>query len=120
LDSVWKMQSGTGGSPDGLISDEGGLEIKCCSPGVHTGYLIADKVPTEYSLQILGILLVTGRKWWDFLAYHPDIKSLIVRTYRNDVEGDLKVLEKALITTNKKIYDKQQKLIKCGIKEAAA
>jgi len=34
-------------------------------------------------------------------------------------EKHLKVLEKALIATNKKIYDKQQKLIKCGIKETA-
>ncbi len=109
-----------GCSPDGLIGDDGGLEIKCCSPGVHTGYLIENKVPTEHRLQIIGSLLVTGRKWWDFLAYHPDIKSLIVRTYKKDVEDDLKVLEKALIATNKKIYDKQKLLIKSGIKEKAA
>ena len=70
-----------GCSPDGLM-DKGGVEIKCPSPGVHVGYLLAEKVPTNYRLQILGSLLTTGRKWWDFLSYHPDMKALIVRTWR--------------------------------------
>lgn len=104
-----------GCSPDGLM-DEGGLEIKCPSPGVHVGYLLANKIPTEYRLQILGSLLITGFEWWDFLSFHPDMKPLIVRTYRKDVEADLKILEKALISTNKKIYDKQQLLIERGLK----
>ena len=109
-----------GCSPDGLISDEGGLETKCPSPGVHVGYLLANKVPTEYRLQVLGSLLITDMKWWDFLSFHPDMKPLIVRTYRKDVEDDLKILEKALVATNKKIYDKKQILIDSGIKEKAA
>jgi len=71
-----------GCSPDGLI-DDGGLEIKCPSPGVHVGYLLAKKVPTEYKLQILGNLLVTGNSWWDFESYHPDMETLIVRTQRD-------------------------------------
>lgn len=104
-----------GCSPDGLM-EEGGLEAKCPSPGVHVGYLLANKVPTEYRLQILGSLLTTDRKWWDFLSYHPDMKPLIVRTWRKDVEEDLKVLERALVATNKKIFDKQQILIERGLK----
>lgn len=107
-----------GCSPDGLIGEDGGLEIKCPSPGVHVGYLLANKVPTNYRLQILGSLLVTAREWWDFLSYHPDMEPLIVRTIRRDVEDDLKILEKALIAANKKIYDKKQILIKRGFKEA--
>jgi len=107
-----------GCSPDGLM-EEGGLEIKCPSPGVHVGYLLADKVPTEYRLQILGSMLTTGRDWWDFLSYHPDMKALIVRTWRKDVEDDLKVLEKSLVATNKKIFDKQQILIERELKEVA-
>lgn len=109
-----------GCSPDGLIAEEGGLEIKAPSPGVHVGYLLANKVPTEYRLQILGNILTTGYDWWDFLSFHPDMKPLIVRTYRKDVEGDLKILEKALIAVNKKIYDKQQILIESGVKEKSA
>ena len=112
-----------GCSPDGLIDKDkdgkGGAEIKCPSPGVHVGYLLAEKVPTEYRLQILGSLLTTGRVWWDFISYHPDMRPLIVRTYRKDVEDDLKALAKALTVTHKKICEKQQLLIKHGFKEAA-
>jgi len=97
-----------GCSPDGLIGEDGGLEIKCPSRGVHIGYLISNKIPTVYLLQVLGSLLVTGRDWWDFISYYPGIEPLIIRTGRKDVEEDLKLLEKALIATNKKIYDKQQ------------
>lgn len=107
-----------GCSPDGFVGDAGGFEVKCPSPGVHTGYLMAQKVPTIYKVQILGGLLVTSLKWWDFMSYHPDIEPLIVRTYRKDVEGDLRILEKALIATNKKIYDKKQTLIKRGLENA--
>jgi len=108
-----------GCSPDGLVGKDGGAEIKCPSPGVHVGYLLGNKVPTEYRLQILGSLLVTGRKWWDFLSYHPDMESLIVRTSRKDVEDDLKTLKKALAVTTNKICDKQLLLTKCGIEKAA-
>jgi len=87
-----------------------------CSPGVHTGYLLDNKVPTLYRTQVLGGLLVTGRKWWDFCSYDPNIEPLIIRTYRKEVEADLKILEKSLIATNKKIYDKKQELIKRGLK----
>jgi hypothetical protein len=97
------------------LIEDGGVEIKCPSPGVHVGYLLANKVPTEYKLQILGSLLVTNRDWWDFISYHPDMESLIVRTYRKNVDEELKTLEKALIATNKKIYDKKQILIKRGL-----
>lgn len=110
-----------GCSPDGLVENDfpGGLEVKCPSPGVHVGYLLANKVPTEYRLQILGSILITGYEWWDFISYHPDMKPVIVRTYRKDVVLDLKTLENALAVTNIKIYNKQQLLIKSGIKEAA-
>jgi hypothetical protein len=48
-----------GCSPDGLIGDDGGLEIKCPTAGVHLGYLLANKVPLEYKLQVIGSLLTT-------------------------------------------------------------
>lgn len=104
-----------GCSPDGLIED-GGIEIKCPSPGIHVGYLLANKLPTEYRLQVLGDLLITGHSWWDFISYHPDMEALIVRTCRKDFKEELMILEKALIATNKKLYDKKQNLIKRGFK----
>ena len=66
-------------SPDGLIGEDGGLEIKCPSASVHIGYLLDGKLPTEYFTQVQGNLFITGRQWWDFVSYSPGIKPLIVR-----------------------------------------
>lgn len=68
-----------GCSPDGLIDNDGGLEIKCPTIAVHVGYLINKVVPTEYIQQIQGNLFVTGREWWDFLSYYPGLKPLLIR-----------------------------------------
>jgi len=73
-----------GASPDGLVGDDGGLEIKCPSPAVHMKYLLANKVPTEYVTQVQGNMLVTGRKWWDFLSYSPGLPPLLYRMNRDD------------------------------------
>lgn len=76
---------GAGCSPDGLIGDDGGLEIKCPSPAVHNRYLRENRVPPVYYQQVMGSLLVTGRQWWDFFSYHPQFKrQLIVRIERNE------------------------------------
>lgn len=68
-----------GCSPDGLIGEEGGLEIKCPSLPVHVEYLLNGKIPTDYIQQVQGSLYITGREWWDFMSYYPGCKPLIVR-----------------------------------------
>ena len=73
-----------GFSPDGLVANDGGLEIKCPSDGVHAGYLIDGKVPTKYYQQVQGCMWVTGRDWWDFMSYHPEMPHLLVRMERNE------------------------------------
>jgi hypothetical protein len=73
-----------GVSPDGLVGDEGGLEIKCPSPSWHCAYLRAGKVPTKYIQQVQGCMWITGRQWWDFVSYHETMPALIVRVERDD------------------------------------
>jgi len=46
---------------------------------VHVGYVLDNVLPTDYIQQVQGNLLVTGRKWWDFLSYYPGIKPLLIR-----------------------------------------
>jgi hypothetical protein len=58
-----------GGSPDALVGDEGGLELKCPNLSTHVGYIMADVLPSEYIAQVHGYMVVTGRKWWDFFSY---------------------------------------------------
>lgn len=76
---------GTAGcSPDRLVGADGGLELKCPSAAVHVGYLL-DVEPRKYWPQIQGALWVTGRVWWDFLSYCPELPPALVR-YKRDEE----------------------------------
>jgi len=78
-----------GGSPDGLVSDDGLLEIKCVKPPKLVRWR-ADKIlPVEHKPQVQGLLFITGRAWLDFYAWHPLLKPFLIR-----VEPDLKYHEK--------------------------
>ncbi len=83
-----------GCSPDGLVGDDGLIEIKCPSMAVHVGYLLDGVVPTDYFQQTQGQLFVTGRKWLDFISYYPAMRPLLVRVERD--EGFIKKLETEL------------------------
>jgi putative phage-type endonuclease len=78
-------EEGWGCSPDGLVGDDGMIEIKCPSISTHVKYLLDNKLPSDYYQQTQGQLFVTGRKWNDFVSFYPGIKPLIVRVYP-DVE----------------------------------
>lgn len=58
-------------SPDGLVGDDGGLEIKCPQPHTHLSYLMTDAAWLNYKWQIQGALWVTDWKWWDFVSFCP-------------------------------------------------
>lgn len=76
-----------GVSPDGLINEDGGIEIKCPKASTHAGYLSIPAEPSTYTAQIQGCMWVTGRSWWDFVSYHPDFPEnaqLIVRRIQRD------------------------------------
>lgn len=73
-----------GCSPDGLIGENGGLEIKCPAPSTHVEYLRGGVLPSKYKQQVMGCLWITGREWWDFVSYHPTMKPLIVRVERDE------------------------------------
>ena len=73
-----------GCSPDGLIGDKGGIEIKCPTLPVAIEYLDKGILPTAYYQQVQGCLLVTGRAWWDFVSYYPGLPLLIVRVGRDE------------------------------------
>lgn len=99
-----------GCSPDALIGDDGGLEIKCVSPGVQIGYWRDGRLPLAYKLQVIGSLYVTGREYWDFLSYHPDIKPLRIRTERKDVKKHLEALDAALTKFCAQLIDEREKV----------
>ena len=60
-----------GVSPDGLVGDDGGVEIKCPKQETHEAYLDKKEPWRQYRWQIQGALWVSGREWWDFVSYCP-------------------------------------------------
>lgn len=71
-----------GCSPDGLVGDDGGLEIKCPSAGVHVQNILGMSV--MYMPQVQACMMVTGRQWWDLLSFNPEMPRVIVRVKRDD------------------------------------
>lgn len=58
-----------GFSPDGLVGDEGIIEIKSRAPKFQMETIMGDSVPSEYIVQIQVGLMVSERKWCDFVSY---------------------------------------------------
>lgn len=73
-----------GCSPDGLIGEDGGLEIKCPKASTHVKYLIDGNLPLEYKTQVQGSMMVSERKWWYFMSYHPELPPLILKIERDE------------------------------------
>lgn len=73
-----------GCSPDSLIGETGGLEIKTALPEIQIERLQRGTLPPEHRAQVQGSLWVTGREWWDFVSYWPKLPPLIVRVHRDD------------------------------------
>jgi hypothetical protein len=65
-------------SPDGIIGESVGLEIKCPNADTQVGWLLAGGVPEEHLLQIQFSLWVSGFKQWQFLSWCKDFPHLAV------------------------------------------
>jgi putative phage-type endonuclease len=85
-----EMDDQVGGSPDGLIGENGIIEIKCpFSPVEHLKNLCNKTVPDEYIPQVQGYLMITGRQWCDFVSYDvrwPDDQKLMICRVERDEE----------------------------------
>lgn len=70
-----------GCSPDRLVGDDGGMEIKTPGAPKHVANMLG--MSDEYFAQVQGNLWITGRDWWDIVSYHPEIPPAIVRIERD-------------------------------------
>lgn len=73
-----------GASPDGLIGNNAGIEIKCPKSSTIVKYMLEDRLPLIYKPQVQGNLWICEREYWDFIAYHPNTNMFISRVYRDD------------------------------------
>ena len=82
----YRPDIGCGASPDGLIGDLGGLEIKVPLLTNQIKHLMANTVPDQWIVQVHGCIWLCERSWWDFVCYHEndDVPNLLVRTHRNE------------------------------------
>ena len=75
-------------SPDGLVSTNGLVEIKCPKTATHLQTLIDKKQPRQYENQMLWQMACTGREWCDFVSYDPrlpeDLQLFVHRFDRDD------------------------------------
>lgn len=68
-----------GVSPDGLVGDDGGIEIKSPRHRSHLRTAANGEVPSEHMAQIQTALMVSGRKWWDLVSYSPGMRLWVKR-----------------------------------------
>ena len=73
-----------GYSPDGLVGDDGLIEIKSRRPKKHVKTILEDRVPPENMAQIQCGLLVSGCAWLDYVSYCGGMPLWIKRVYPDD------------------------------------
>jgi putative phage-type endonuclease len=74
-------------SPDGLVGDDGMIEIKCPNTATHIDTLLGQKVPAKYETQMQWQMACTEREWCDFVSFDPRMPthlSLFVRRVQRD------------------------------------
>lgn len=77
-----------GCSPDGLIADDGLIEIKCPVSATHIETLKTQHMPLEHMPQVQGQMWIAGREWCDFVSYDPrmpeKLQMFVQRIPRDD------------------------------------
>lgn len=68
-----------GYSPDGMVGDDGLIEVKSRRQKFQVETIINNAVPDEHVIQVQTGLLVTGRKWCDFLSYSAGLPMAVIR-----------------------------------------
>lgn len=82
-----KLDDDVGSSPDGLVGEDGGVEIKCFNDSKFVDYMFTEKVDTGYEWQCHFNIYVTDRQWWDYVVYNPNFEKplIIKRIYRDEL-----------------------------------
>lgn len=95
-----------GYSPDGLVEEEGLIEIKARNDAKHLDLLLTGKIDTGTVWQMQMGMLVTNRKWCDFISYNPNFKknSLYIKRVHRD-ETAINKLRKGIYEGSKMIEE---------------
>lgn len=106
-----------GASPDSLLGDKGGLEIKSAAAHIQVARLLADDLPSEHKAQVHGSMWVCEREFWDFVSYCPKLPLFVKRVYRD--EDYIKKLEREVELFNVELQQTVDYIRRYGKSEAA-
>lgn len=77
-----------GCSPDGVVGEDGLIEIKCPNSKTHLSTLLSGKAPSKYIPQMQTQMAVMNRQWCDFVSFDPrlpeDLQLFVIRVNRDD------------------------------------
>ena len=101
-----------GASPDGLVGENGQIEVKCPDTTTHLNTLLTKEVPEEHIPQITSQLACTRREWCDFVSYdprlEPELQIIIIRVFAKEL--DITGLESDVRKFNKSVDEAIGKL----------
>ena len=103
-----------GASPDGMVGDDGLIEIKCPNTATHIDTLLSQTVPGKYNTQMQFQMACTGRKWCDFVSFDnrlpEELQLFVMRVPRDEVF--IRLIEAEIVQFIAELDDKINKLMK--------
>lgn len=94
-----------GYSPDGMVGDDGLIECKSRKQKLQVETIVSGEVPEEYILQIQTGLLVSERKWCDFISYSGGLPMCTIRVYPDEETQD------SILSASKDFHDNLDSLL---------
>lgn len=107
-----------GCSPDSLLGDNGGLEIKTALPHIQIERLRKGTLPPEHRHQVQGNIWLCERKWWDFVSYCPRLPLFVLRVERDD--GFIAEMSGAITKFNAELAETVEFVRQYGARKEAA
>lgn len=87
-----------GATPDGLLDDDGLIEIKCPTTTTHLSWLLANEIPDQHKAQMAAQLLCTGRRFCKFMSYDPRVpKRPILYKHYAPTRAERDAVERAAV-----------------------
>lgn len=109
--------AGFGASPDGLVGDDGVLEIKCPNTATHIATMQSERHDPQYEWQMLAQMACTGRAWADFVSYDdrlPEQLQYVCHRFERDfkrireMEAEIKAFLEELSELEKEMRERMK------------
>lgn len=105
--------SDSGASPDGLVGDDGLVEIKCPNTATHIETLINKSIPSKYMVQMQWQMACTKREWCDFVSYDPRMPAHL-RLYVDRIKREQPIISQMENELKKFLAEMEEKLAQLG------